>query len=96
MIVLIEDPKDQFQQFMAWIVEQPGEVAVTGTGASPEEALLDLQATLQRLIEGHYNDEEEMELAEELVPWIMEDGIQVYAESPLGMELDFSNCVLPE
>ena len=69
---------------------------MTGTGETPEEALLDLQATLQRLIEGQYADEEEMALADELVPWIMEDGIQVYAESKLGMELDFSNCVLPE
>ena len=90
MLILISKPEDGFQQYMAWMPEQEGN-PITGVGNSPEEALYDLQLTLQRLINGEYEDEEEMMIAKELIPALYHDIPQVFIEYAHPLDLDFEN-----
>lgn len=99
MVIVIEQPKDQFQNYGAWIVDQPVGEPLIGTGDSPEAALEDLRETLQKLIDGNYDDETQMMLADELVPYLYEDAFQVFVESPikknssLSFNLNFDNYI---
>ena len=43
MKIIIASPKDQIQQYMAWIDEQPVGEPVEDTGQTPEEALENLR-----------------------------------------------------
>lgn len=97
MVIVIEQPKDQFQNYGAWMVEQPAGEPIIGTGDSPEAALEDLRYTLQRLIDGDFDDETQMILADELIPLLYEEDFQVFVEpqikleSPLIFNLNFDN-----
>lgn len=97
MVVVIEQPKDQFQNYGAWMPDQPAGIPVIGTGDSPEEALEDLRYTLQRWIDGYFDDEDQMMLADELLPQLYEEDFQVFVEPqiklerPLVFNLDFDN-----
>ena len=97
MVIVIEQPKDQFQNYGAWMVEQPVGEPLIGTGDSPEAALEDLREILQKLIDGNYDDETQMILANELLPYLYEEDFQVFVESqikidsPLSFHLNFDN-----
>ena len=102
MKIIIESPKDRFLQFMAWIDEQPAGEPVVGTGETPEESLEDLRITLQNLIEGKYDDENDLVLANSLLPELFDEEFQIFVESgiipnkPLYFNLDFDNYIFPE
>lgn len=97
MVIIIERPKDQFQNYGAWMVEQPVGEPLIGTVDSPEAALEDLRETLQKLIDGKYDDETQMILANKLLPYLYEEDFQVFVEppikidSPLSFNLNFDN-----
>ena len=99
MVIVIEQPKDQFQNYCAWMVEQPVGEPVIGTGDTPEAALEDLRETLQRWIDGYFDDETQMILANELLPYLYEEDFQVFVEpqikidSPLIFNLNFDNFI---
>lgn len=82
--------------------ELPVGGTVIGTGDSPEAALEDLRETFQKWIDGEFDDENQMELADELLPLLYEEGFQVFVEppvnldSPLGFHLDFDNYMPDE
>ena len=80
MVIVIEQPKDQFQHYGAWIVEQPVGEPLIGTGDSPEAALEDLRETLQKLIDGNYDDETQTILVDKLLPLLYEEDFQVFVE----------------
>lgn len=95
--IVVEAPKDRFQQYMAWFLKQPDDLAlVTGTGNSTEEALKDLQDTLQYYINGNYADETEMILANKIVPVLQKSKFKVYKTVELPFELNFNNIFLDE
>lgn len=102
MKIIIESPKDQFQQFMAWIDEQPGGEPVLGTGRTPEESIEDLRSTLQNLIDGNYDDENDLILANSLLPLLYDEEFQIFVEPgikvnrTLSFNLDFKNYIFPE
>lgn len=56
MTILIESPKDRFQQYTAWMPEQPGGCPMVGTRCSPDEALEDPRSMIQELIDGNFED----------------------------------------
>lgn len=97
MVIVIEHPKDHFQNYGARMVEQPVGEPLIGTGDSPEAALEDLRETLQKLIDGNFDDETQMILANELLPYLYEEDFQVFVEpqikieSPLSFNLNFDN-----
>ena len=99
MVIVIEQPKDQFQNYGAWMVEQPVGEPVIGTGDTPEAALEDLRETLQRWIDGYFDDETQMILANDLLPYLYEEDFQVFVEpqikidSPLSFNLNFDNFI---
>ena len=90
MVILIEQPKDHFQSYCAWIVEQPVGEPLIGTGDSPETALEDLRETLQKLIDGNYDDETQMILADDLLPYLYEEDFQVFVEPPIKIDFPLS------
>ena len=88
--IVVEEPKDRFQQYMAWFVNQSDDLAlITGTGDSTEEALQDLQDTLQYYINGVFADETEMILAKKIVPRLYKSKFKVYKAIELPLELNF-------
>ena len=99
MVIVIEQPKDQFQNYGAWMVDQPVGEPLIGTGDSPEAALEDLRETLQKLIDGNYDDETQMILADELLPYLYEENFQVFVEPqvkidfPIKFKLNFDNYI---
>lgn len=99
MVIVIERPKDQFQSYGAWMVDQPVGEPLIGTGDSPKAALDDLRETLQKLIDGNYDDETQMILADELLPYLYEEDFQVFVEpqikidSTLSFNLNFDNYI---
>ncbi|MCH5240803.1 MAG: hypothetical protein J1F67_00040 [Muribaculaceae bacterium] len=95
--IVVEAPKDRFQQYMAWFLKQPEDLAlITGTGNSTEEALKDLQETLQYYINGDFANETEMMLANKIVPVIQKSKFKVYKAVEFPFELNFDNIFLDE
>lgn len=95
--IVVEEPKDRFQQYMAWFVNQSDDLAlITGTGDSTEEALQDLQDTLQYYINGIFADETEMILANKIVPRLYKSKFKVYKAVELSLELDFENICIED
>ena len=102
MKIIIESPKDRFQQYMAWFDEQPAREPVVGTGETPEESLEDLRIRLQNLIEGKYEDENDLILANWLLPELFDEEFQIFVETgikvkePLSFNLNFDNYIFRE
>ena len=95
--IVVEAPKDRFQQYMAWFLKQPDDLAlVTGTGNSVEEALKDLKDTLQYYIDGNFADETELVLANKIVPVLQKSKFKVYKALEFPFELNFDNIFLGE
>ena len=93
--IVVEAPKDRFQQYMAWFLKQPEDLAlVVGTGISAEEALKDLQDTLQYYVNGNFADETEMILANKIVPLLQKSKFKVYKAVEFPFELNFDNTFL--
>ena len=101
MNILIERPRDQFQQFMAWLPDQPGGRPMIGTGDTPNEALEDLKEMIQKLIDGNYDNERDLIQAKELLPGLFEEDFQIFLEpgieikNSLSFDLDFDNYIFP-
>lgn len=97
MVIVIEKPQDQFQNYGAWMPDLSAGAPVIGTGNSPEAALEDLRETLQNWIDGYFDDEDQMLLADELLSQLYEEDFQIFVEpsikleSPLSFNLDFEN-----
>lgn len=101
MTILIEAPKDNIQQYTAWMPEQPGGSPMVGTGCSPDEALEDLRSMIQNLIDGCYEDENDLIQAKELLPGLYDIEFQIFVEpginftGSLYFNLVFDNYIFP-
>lgn len=77
---------------MAWFLKQPEDLAlVVGTGNSAEEALKDLQDSLQHYINGNFADETEMIMANKIVPLLHKSKFKVYKTVEFPFELNFDS-----
>lgn len=101
MTILIEAPKDRFQQYTAWMPEQPGGCPMVGTGYSPDKALENLRSMIQELIDGNFEDENDLIQAKELLPELYDEEFQIFLEPgiqvtiPLSFNLNFDNYIFP-